>query len=108
MIEASKLIQKMGKEKFVNFVLQNKDKEKTGHEKTLGIKGRIRHKMCEHGKWVIEDYIQKPCDECFEMAIELHGVVCHSHEYFNLGLGTYGTNSEHRKYAKSKGLIATG
>lgn len=108
MITAPQLIQKMGKEKFVNFVVNKKDREKTGAERDRGIKGRRRHRMCEHGVWVIEDYIQKPCDKCFEVAVESHTVVCHSHEYFNMGTGTYGTNSEHRKYAKVKGLVEAG
>lgn len=108
MIEANKMIQKLGKEKFVETVLRSKDKEKTGAERQRGIKGRIKFRMCEHGTWVIDNYKPKKCKKCHSSEKEVHAVVMHTHEYFNIGTGTYGTTSEHRAYAKSKGLQEAG
>lgn len=108
MIQAKDMIKKLGKEKFVQTVLQKRDKEKTGAEKDRGIKGRRRFRMCQHGFWVIDNYKPKDCPKCDEMQSQAHAVIMHSHEYFNIGTGTYGTNSEHRKYAKSIGLQEAG
>lgn len=108
MIQAKQMIKKLGKEKFVQMVLRNKDKEKTFAERDRGIKGWVKHRMCEHGVWVIENYQPKPCAKCDEVTPEVHGVIMHTHEYFNIGTGTYGTTTEHRKYAKSIGLGESG
>ena len=110
MIEANQMIQKMGKEKFVNFVLQNKDREATGAERAKARRfgTNVKHRMCEHGVWVIDNYERKPCKDCYGVVYDAPAVVTHNHEYFNLGTGTYGTNSEHRKYAISKGMRETG
>lgn len=110
MIEANKMIQKMGKENFVNFVLNNKDKEKTAaersHQNRFG--KRIKSRMCEHGVWIIDNYEPKPCGKCHTVSDDAPGVIMHTHEYFNVGTGTYGTTSEHRKYAKAHGLVEAG
>lgn len=113
MIEAGKMIQKLGKEKFVDFVLHNKDKERTGaerqHDGRWG-KGSTCFQICEHQKVTIRDFKQTgECPSCNRRSAigESAAVVVHSHEYFNAGTGTYGTTSEHRKFAKSKGLMAT-
>lgn len=108
MITAPEMIQKLGKDKFVNFVLNNRDKEKTGAEKERGIKGRVKYRRCQHGVWLIDDYEPKDhCEECFPNLNPDIPYVPKSYEYFNVGTGTFGTNSEHRKYAKSKGLVST-
>ena len=112
MIEANKLIQKMGKDKFVKFVLNNKDKENTAAERQHAVRfgKNIKYRMCEHGKWVIDNYEStNNCEVCCVIeSSNSPGVICHSHEYFNIGTGTYGTSSEHRKFAKSKGMIEIG
>lgn len=110
MIEAAQLMQKMGKEKFTQFVLNNKDKERTGAERAHANRfgKNVRHRKCEHGVWVIENFEPKPCKGCHKDSNDAPAFVVHSHEYFNMGTGTYGTTSEHRKYAKSKGLTECG
>ena len=109
MITAQELMGRMGKQKFHDFVLQKKDKEKTGHDRTRGIRGRIKFRQCHHGVWVIDNYEPKLCKDCHGTSVNnAPAVQIHSHEYFNIGTGTYGTNPEHRKYAKRMGLQEAG
>ena len=109
MITKEQLVSKLGKDGFRKFVLANKDKAPTGAERERGIKGRVKFRKCEHGTWVIENYEPRPCEGCHgESRSEVPAIHVSSYEYFNIGTGTYGTNQEHRKYAKRMGLREDG
>lgn len=106
MITGREMIKKLGKDNFVKFALQNKDKEKTGAELAHGRRwGRnVKDKLCEHGVWVIKNYEPQECDKCTPETEGSFSIKENSHEYFNAGTGSYGTNSEHRKFAKARGM----
>ena len=111
MIDKNTLMKRLGKKKFVDFVLNNRDKAPTlaqeQHARRWGT--NVKHKMCSHGVWIIENYEPKFCDKCF-MGKEVNAPSIHVnfHEYFNMGTGTYGTNKEHRRAARSMGLGEAG
>lgn len=107
MITAETIMEKLGKEKGVEFILKNKSKEKTGAERDRGVKGRVKHRRCSHGVWVIENYEVKNCKDCSGVESGFPGMIIHSQEYFNIGTGTFGTETDHRKAAKGMGLVPT-
>ena len=107
MIDKTQLIDKLGKQGFKDFVVNNRSNQPTGHDKTRGIRGRIRWQRCEHGNWTIENYEPKRCEKC-------HGVSRISKSpdfrpYFNIGLGAYvESRSEEKKLAKAKNYVEAG
>lgn len=107
MIDKQDLIDKLGKRGAVEFMQNHRSNQPTGFDRTRGIKGRIRHRRCEHGIWVIQDYEPKRCVKC-------HGKPKNTKSkdfrpYFNMGLGAYvESRSEEKKLAKSLGLGEAG
>lgn len=104
---AEELISRMGKKGFVDFVAKNQKNGKTGAQKDRGIKGRVRHRRCQHGVWIIEDYEPKDCVACLGMPKETK--VKDFRPSFNIGLGCYvESRSEEKRIAKSMGLEEAG
>ena len=105
-IDKQQLIDRLGKQKAVEFMTQNRSNQPTGHDKTKGIRGRVRWSMCEHGNWVISDYKPTPCLKCVKRG------PAKSREfkpYFNMGLGAYvESRQDEKKLAKKMGLIENG
>lgn len=103
MITADQMIQKYGKQKFVEIVKNSPKNGRTGAEKERGIKGRVRFRRCEHGVWIIDNYEPKPCSECVPESSSK------SKEFrpgFNIGLGCWvESRSEEKKIAKRLGMI---
>ena len=108
MIDKEKLISKLGKRGFTEFVANNKSNEPTGYDRTRGIRGRVRFRMCEHGKWVIEEYVPKVCKKC--QGVQSKQTKGRDFKpYFNLGLGAFvESRQEERSLAKSKGYVEAG
>lgn len=101
------LVKSMGKAKALKFMQENRSTEKTGFDKTRGIKGRIRYRCCEHGTWVIDDYKERPCLKC--MGVGLYLKRKEFVPYFNVGLGAYvESRSEEKRAAKQMGLTEAG
>lgn len=100
MIDKTELIDKLGKKGFVDFVSRNKSNQPTGFDKTRGIRGRVRHRMCEHGTWTIKDYLPQPCDKCNKVPKNTKSK--EFKPYFNIGLGAFvESRSEEKQKAKS-------
>jgi len=111
MITFREMMRRVGQEKAIDIAVHNRPGEKTNFEKTRGIKGRVKFRTCKHGNWIIENYEPKDCYLCIleaEVKPNVFSFRCDTREYFNIGTGTYGTTSEHRKYARSKGLEEAG
>lgn len=105
--EASTILEKVGKKAFVQMAMQKNTNEKTGFQKTQGIRGRVRHRMCSHGVWVINDYECKPCSDCDGAPRGTKGK--EFKPYFNQGLGHFVTSrSEEKSIAKKMGLVEAG
>jgi hypothetical protein len=106
MISAEQMIDKVGKDKFVEMVTHSQKNGQTGAEKDRGIKGRRKFRMCEHGTWVIENYEPRHCSKC------VPEVVTKPKDFragFNIGLGYWvESRSEEKAVAKSLGLIERG
>lgn len=104
---AAKMVEKMGKQAFVNMAMQTNKNEKTGYEKTKGIRGRIKHRLCPHKVWVIENYEARPCAQCSGMPKGTKAKAFRP--YFNQGLGAFvSSRSEEKRIAKSMGLVEAG
>lgn len=105
---AEQMIQAMGKEKFVETIKNAPKNSPTKHDRSRGIKGRIKHRRCQHGVWVIEDYEPKKCDECAQERTRYKK----SRDFrptFNMGLGCWvESRSEEKQIAKSMGLEEAG
>jgi hypothetical protein len=100
------LVQTMGKQKASEFIVQNRSANKTAHEESRGIKGRIKSRYCGGcRKWVIEKYEYVGHGEpCVDRPASTKSK--EFKPYFNMGLGCYvESRSEERRVAKSKGLI---
>jgi len=107
MIDKAQLQAKLGNEGFKKFVDANKSNQPTGHDKTRGIRGRVRWRRCEHGVWVIDNYEPKHCDGC--CSIQKATKSKDFKPYFNMGLGTYvESRSEEKRVAKQKGYEEAG
>ena len=106
MITFEQLTKKMGTNGAKEFAVRSKGIEKTEHEKTCGIKGRIRHRMCEHGTWVIKDYEPQECPRC-NAPRPTKGL--DFRPYFNVGLGAFvESRGEEKRLAKKLGLQEAG
>lgn len=105
--QASEALEKMGTKAFVDMAMQSNTNEKTGFQKDRGIRGRVRHRLCSHGIWVVEDYKNKQCAECSGLP---KGTKQKDFKpYFNQGLGHFVTSrSEEKRIAKSMGLVEAG
>ena len=107
MIDKNELIDKLGKKGFRDFVVNNRSNQPTGHDRTKGIRGRIKFQRCEHGVWTVENYEPRRCEKC-------HGKprVTKAKDfkpYFNIGLGAFvESRSEERHLAKAKGYVEAG
>lgn len=106
MISAEQMIEKVGKQKFVEMAVHSPKNGKTGAEQDRGIKGRRKFRMCEHGTWVIENYEPKTCAKC------VPEVVTKPKDFragFNIGLGYWvESRAEEKQIAKSLGLVERG
>ena len=109
MIDAQTMMNKIGKKKFIDLATHSQPKQTGAYLQKLRRFGKSKHKMCQHGIWIIENYERKECKSCTPFQVDgapaLH---LDSAEYFNAGTGTYGTNKEHRKYARQLGLREAG
>lgn len=102
MISAEQMIEKVGKEKFVEMVTNSPKNGKTGAEKDRGIKGRRKFRMCQHGNWVIENYKPKQCPKCVP---DIQTKPKDFRPGFNIGLGYWvESRQEEKQVAKSLGL----
>ena len=84
-------------------------KRETVFDKTRGIKARLKYRMCEHGKVLIDNYEPKDyCSECFG-GVKNSFYIPNTEPFFNHGLGcvTHGTRHA-EKIAKSRGLEPIG
>ena len=111
MIEGKEMVKKLGKEKFANLVTHSQPKETGAYleRKRRWSGGRTCMAYCRHGVMTVKDYKETNlCKTCDVVSSKAHAIRVDKGEYFNIGLGTYGTESEHRKFAKQKGLICTG
>lgn len=108
MITSEQIVEKLGKKKAVEFMTAKKLSGDSKYDRDRGIKGRVKFRMCEHGVWVIDNYEFKGCKECFGVERNGPNIIVHDKEYFNAGTGTYGTTTEHRRYAKSQGMEEAG
>lgn len=110
MMTFQEMSKRIGKRRAVDVAVHSRAKGPTGFDRTRGIKGRIKFRTCRHGRWVIENYIAKECPDCTasSQTAEVFSVHYDPREYFNIGTGTYGTTSEHRKYARANGLVEAG
>lgn len=107
MMTFDQIVKKYGKKKAVEFVAENRSGEKTGYDKTRGIRGRVRFRRCEHGIWTIDNYQQKPCLKCMGVGINLKPR--EFKPYFNVGLGAFvESRSEEKRLAKNIGLVEAG
>lgn len=105
-ISANDLIDKVGKKKFMEMVVNSPKNGKTGAEKDRGIKGRRRFRMCEHGTWVIDNYKPKPCIKCIPEKVTKPKDFKPT---FNIGLGCWvESRSDEKRTAKSLGLTEIG
>lgn len=106
-VEKERIIEKIGKEGFKRFVMNNRSNQPTGHDRTKGIRGRVRWSRCEHGVWVVEDYEPRSCPHCQEKRGNTK--TPDFKPYFNIGLGAYvESRSDERKLAKAKGYVEAG
>lgn len=107
MIDKTTLIEKLGKRAFVEFCQNNRSNQPSGHDKTRGIKGRIKWSRCEHGAWVIENYEPRVCEACYGKPRSTKAR--DFKPYFNIGLGAFvESRSEEKRLAKSKGYQEAG
>lgn len=107
MITADEMMNKVGKQKFIEMAV-NSQRGVTGaqiqHKRRFGT--NIKHKMCEHGNWVIENYEPKKCKECFE---EVDTKLPDFKPNFNIGLGCWvESRSDEKRAAKRLGLVEAG
>lgn len=108
MIPAQQLMAKMGKKKFVEFATRSCGRGETGaqkaHRRRFGT--NIKHKMCEHKVWIIENYKYKGCAKCIgKQSTKPRDFV----PYFNVGLGAYvESRSDERRAARIMGLREAG
>lgn len=108
-IDKFHLIKKLGKEKFTEFVVNNRNREKTQADKMRGIKGRIRFRMCEHGVWVISNYKPGPCLNCQINRDNKPTKLLDFKPYFNIGLGCYVESRQDEKaVVKARNLEESG
>lgn len=106
MISAQDLLNRVGKRKFIEITSRLSPNGKTGHDRSRGIKGRVRFRMCEHGTWIIDNYEPKPCLKCVPVRATKGKDF---RPYFNVGLGHWvESRSEEKKVAKSLGLTEAG
>lgn len=112
MIDKTQIIEKLGKKGFVDFVTHNRDTAPTGAELQKQRRwGRRKGVMCSHGVWVVDNYEIKICKDCAKrhgVSIDAPAIHVDGREYFNIATGTYGTNQEHRRFAKRNGMIENG
>lgn len=102
MITAEQMIDKVGKKKFVDMVVNSPKNGQTGAEKDRGIKGRRKFRMCEHGTWIIENYEPKPCAKCIP---EVQTKPKDFRAGFNIGLGCWvESRQEERAASRALGL----
>ena len=107
MMTYEQIVKKMGKKKAVEFITENRSNENTAHEKTRGIRGRVRFRRCEHRVWVIDNYEAKPCLKCMGVGVNLKPK--EFKPYFNVGLGAFvESRGEEKRLAKSMGLQEAG
>lgn len=106
MIEANRMIDKLGKRKFVETASHCKRPGKSKHEQDRGIKGRVRYRMCEHGKWIIENYEPRVCPKCVHYN---RTKPKDFNPYFNVGLGGWvESRADEKRSARRAGLEEAG
>ena len=107
MIDKQTLIDRMGKAKASEFMANSRSNQPTGNDKERGIRGRVRWRRCEHGVYVIDDYVVKGCTACQE--VRKNSKPREFKPYFNIGLGAYvESRSEEKSLAKAKGYTEAG
>ena len=108
MIDKEQLMKKLGKQGFKDFVANNRSDQPTGFDKTRGIRGRIKFRRCEHGVYVIDNYVVKGCQACSGLQSKSTKLKDFK-PYFNIGLGAYvESRSEEKKLAKQKQYVEAG
>lgn len=80
-------------------------------DKTRGIRARVKHHMCQHGKWTVEnwEYVPGACYECEAPQGDKAFYTPNTTPFYNHGLGcvTHGTRHA-EKIAKTRGLTPIG
>jgi hypothetical protein len=95
----------MGKAKATRMAVECQGKNRTKAQNERGIKGRVRFRMCDHGTWIIDNYVAKKCVKCVPSDISRPEFT----PYFNAGLGHWvESRSEEKRCAKSLGLVEAG
>lgn len=107
MTDAVTMMNKMGKKKFIELATRSQPKETGAYLARLRRFGKnIKHKMCEHGVWIIENYVKKSCEKCGTM---ITSTGKHFEPYFNAGLGAWiDSKGSEKKIAKRLGLREAG
>ena len=107
-VDKQEIINKLGKKGFEDFVKKHKSNQPTGHDRTKGIKGRIKFRTCSHGNWVIYNFEPKECPRCVSEWNQ-NSKPRDFQPYFNMGLGCYvESRQDERKAAKKLGLRENG
>ena len=109
MIEATEMLQKVGRQKFKEIVLKSQRGETMGSRENRRRWGKnVKHRRCEHGTWIIENYKPKNCRKCFKVSSHF---ISKDVDYtgFNIGLGAFTEGkSDFNKTVKAKGLVHMG
>ena len=105
-VDKSQIIKKLGKRKAQEFMMRNVSRDPTGFDKYRGIKGRVRFRICEHGNFLIKDYVPGRCDLCSGMKPTK---LKEFKPYFNLGLGAFvESRQDEKRCAKALNLVEAG
>ena len=105
MMSFEQMCKTMGKSKATAMAVRCQGRNKTKAQQDRGIKGRIRYRRCEHGVWIIDNYVSKKCAKCVPADVSRPEF----QPYFNAGLGHWvESRSEEKRCAKSLGLVEAG
>ena len=107
MITACDMMEKMGKDAFIKFVGNSRGSgDRQVDVERRKSPGRIKHRQCQHGTWVIENYESRNCPKCH---VSRDTKSRDFEPHFNLGLGCYvESKSEMNRIAKENKMIPIG
>ena len=107
MIDKQTIIDKLGKQKAIEFIQNSRSNQPTAFDKTRGIRGRIKWRRCQHGVWVINNYEPQRCEDCCEIPVQ--SKTPDFKPYFNIGLGAFvESRSEEKRIARQKHYVEAG
>jgi len=107
MIPFQDMVKKYGKSKAVEMAVHSQRGE-TGAQKARKVRfgTNLKHKLCEHGIWIVENYKVRACHQC---EIGRQTKLNDFKPYFNIGLGgLVESRSDEKRSAKALGLVEAG